>query len=440
MADNDNDESLLARKPTPASPKIIEIPSLKEPDIRLDFEPKDGGKSLDVSLNVPKSSGDASKLPFIAVMQDEEINRALSAEMKSRLQDKLRAVAPNATIDVIELGIGRPSSSGNGGKSADPSSTDKSADPEKGQDKNIGNALKAIPGLLGGFEVNFNTKINFNNNPKFEEVKKDLQADFDALRRDVYTERAKDWAIQGGAKIEGLKDANGQPRTARISDIDAINYLRTPQKEILDGSGDVIRIAKAPVNVFGDDPKAMQALTAVIRRHDAAGDKSKEYQDLLNDFNPDFIKGIRAQIRADAGGEPGKGLSPTGEPIAALKNLGLSLDQESHPLNRQYQQALKGAGGDKEIAAVAVEAISRAPGFKPDQDINLVQSKNGGLIVSQGEGPTAINLPVPKAQPGDFERVSTQLAQTTPTQPLAINSPDSQQQNETQRPSNPLRA
>lgn len=80
-------------------------------------------------------------------------------------------------------------------------------------------------------------------------------------------------------------------------------------------------------------------------------------------------------------------------------------------LNRQFEQALKGTNGDRDAAAVAVNAISQTPGYKPDQDIAVVQGRNGNLIATQGQGDTAVNVAVPQAQPGDFQRVSQQMAQ-----------------------------
>ena len=80
-------------------------------------------------------------------------------------------------------------------------------------------------------------------------------------------------------------------------------------------------------------------------------------------------------------------------------------------LNRQFEQALRGTNGDRDAAAVAVSAISSAPGYKPDQDIAVVQGRNGNLIATQGQGDAALNVAVPQAQPGDFQRVSQQMAQ-----------------------------
>ena len=80
-------------------------------------------------------------------------------------------------------------------------------------------------------------------------------------------------------------------------------------------------------------------------------------------------------------------------------------------LNAQFEQALKGTGGDRDAAAVALDTISKVQGYKPDQDISVTQGKYG-LIVSQGHGDAALNLQVPQAKQGDFERVAAvQLAQ-----------------------------
>lgn len=86
--------------------------------------------------------------------------------------------------------------------------------------------------------------------------------------------------------------------------------------------------------------------------------------------------------------------------------------------NRQFEQALKGTNGDRDAAAVAVATIRETPGYKPDQDISVAQGKNG-LIVTQGQGDAALNVPVPQPKSGDFERVSQQLAQATPQADVA---------------------
>jgi hypothetical protein len=99
----------------------------------------------------------------------------------------------------------------------------------------------------------------------------------------------------------------------------------------------------------------------------------------------------------------------------------ISIVKGNDRLNGQYQQALKGTNGDRDAAAAAIETISSAKGYKPDQDISVMQGKNGGLIVSQGEGPSSLNLAVPQSKPGDFDRVSTQMAQLPQVTPVAQN-------------------
>lgn len=87
--------------------------------------------------------------------------------------------------------------------------------------------------------------------------------------------------------------------------------------------------------------------------------------------------------------------------------------------NKHFEQALKGTNGDRDAAAVAVETIRNTPGYKPDQDISVMSGKNG-LIVSQGQGDTALNAAVPQAKQGDFERVATQMAQPQQPQQVAV--------------------
>lgn len=92
----------------------------------------------------------------------------------------------------------------------------------------------------------------------------------------------------------------------------------------------------------------------------------------------------------------------------------------NEPVNKQFQQALKGTNGDKDAAAVALETIKNNPSYKENQDISVVQGKNGGFIVSQGQGDSAVNLAVQPAKQGDFDRVATQLAQPQQSQQVAV--------------------
>jgi hypothetical protein len=90
-------------------------------------------------------------------------------------------------------------------------------------------------------------------------------------------------------------------------------------------------------------------------------------------------------------------------------------------LNRQFAQALQGTNGDRDAAAAALDALRNSPGYKADQDVAVVQGRNGQLIATQGQVDAALNVPVGKVNPGDFERVANQIAQTPqPTQVAAV--------------------
>lgn len=115
-------------------------------------------------------------------------------------------------------------------------------------------------------------------------------------------------------------------------------------------------------------------------------DVAKEYINQRHPLNP------WKRVSADDGGVQIADASPS---------LALGNDR----LNKQFEQALKGTGGDRDAAAMAVDTISKASGYKPDQDISVLQGKNG-LIVSQGEGASGLNLPVPQAKQGDFDRIA----------------------------------
>jgi hypothetical protein len=105
-----------------------------------------------------------------------------------------------------------------------------------------------------------------------------------------------------------------------------------------------------------------------------------------------------------------KRISDASDGSVQIADASTTLVAGNGPVNKQFEQALKGTNGDKDAAAVAVDTISKTPGYKPDQDISVMQGKNG-LIVAQGEGPASLALQVPQAKQGDFERVSAQMAQ-----------------------------
>lgn len=117
--------------------------------------------------------------------------------------------------------------------------------------------------------------------------------------------------------------------------------------------------------------------------------------DIYADGHPDWKVNYQRQSRRAEVGQP--------------EDTAVALVPGNDAVNRQFEQALKGTNGDRDAAALAVDTISKTLGYKPDQDISVTQGKNG-LIVSQGQGDSALNLEVPAAKPGDFERIAASKA------------------------------
>jgi hypothetical protein len=102
----------------------------------------------------------------------------------------------------------------------------------------------------------------------------------------------------------------------------------------------------------------------------------------------------------------------TGAPVARAANV---LVDGNDRLNNQFAQAMNGSNGNRDTAALAVQTISQAQGYRETENIKIIEGKNG-LVVSQGDGATSINVPMPASKAGDFERIAAQLAQTQPVQ------------------------
>ena len=124
------------------------------------------------------------------------------------------------------------------------------------------------------------------------------------------------------------------------------------------------------------------------------------------------------------------GLDKSNDGNVSLASERTSLLQDSaHPYNKQFAQALEGTNGNRDAAAVAVDTISKTPGYKPDQDIAVVQGRNGQFIATQGHGDAALNVLVPQANQGDFEKVATQMAaQPQQNQQISMAQPSDQQE------------
>jgi hypothetical protein len=102
----------------------------------------------------------------------------------------------------------------------------------------------------------------------------------------------------------------------------------------------------------------------------------------------------------------------TGAPAARVANV---LVDGNDRINNQFAQALTGTNGDRNTAALAVHTISQVQGYRETENIRIIEGRSG-LVASQGDGATSINVQVPQGKPGDFERVSTQLALAQPAQ------------------------
>jgi hypothetical protein len=145
--------------------------------------------------------------------------------------------------------------------------------------------------------------------------------------------------------------------------------------------------------------------------------------------------GEPANTRLAFAQDAGTGRSDDGSKIASANtakessNAVATLVQGNEPVNRQFAQALKGANGDMDTAARAVEAISKLPGYRPDQEIAVLQGRNG-LLVSQGHGDMALTAPIPQAKVGDFEKISIQMTQQPPSAQVALGQPEKQEKQE----------
>ncbi len=155
------------------------------------------------------------------------------------------------------------------------------------------------------------------------------------------------------------------------------------------------------------------------------------------DWEVNYYKGRGVRMGAAEGGEPSlvavanaPDLNRTTDAQASLAAAKTSpLEDGAHPYGKQFAQALEGTNGNRDAAAVAVDTISKTPGYKADQDIAVVQGRNGNFIATQGQGDAALNVAVPQAQQGDFDRVATQMAaQPQQSQQVALAQPTEQQE------------
>jgi hypothetical protein len=107
---------------------------------------------------------------------------------------------------------------------------------------------------------------------------------------------------------------------------------------------------------------------------------------------------------------------------AATTTPSPTLVDGNEAINKLFKQAMSGIENTNipnklDAAALAVQTISQASGFDQQKDISVMEGKKG-LIVSQGEGPTSVNVLVPQANKGDLEKVSEQMTKSQPQQDM----------------------
>ncbi len=101
-----------------------------------------------------------------------------------------------------------------------------------------------------------------------------------------------------------------------------------------------------------------------------------------------------------------------------------TLVEGNDAINKLLKQAMSGVENTNipnklDAAALAVQTISQSPAFKQNEPISVMEGTKG-LIVSQGQGPAGVNLLVPPAEAGDFNKVSEQMTRSQPQQNMQL--------------------
>jgi hypothetical protein len=353
-------------------PQEITVDNLNRPEISLTFTPNPDGKTVRVDLNLPKSTGNDEEQPFLETTRSESQNLLNSAR--------------NAALGKLK----------NSGITVGPIDFDYESTSSAGISAN-GNLNKVVK---GSFNIQTNDTFRVNGQINIEDGKigeaiKAAKNQFESDRDHEYRERAERWS------------RSTEPRGQRIYGADGDTYFVTSQ-----AAANYYNQTKA----YPWDPNIAPATPRSKDLESGGFGKDNEKQSIAVPAGPNPDQ--KPENGSTAISRQGNDRNAS-QPETTLLETG-------HPLNRQYRQALEtaenlGIKDAKETAALAVQTITQAPGYRSDQDISVVQGKNGP-IVSQGEGASAINLPVPQAKQGDFERVSAQLSQQTPVQ--IANAPD----------------
>lgn len=313
--------------------------------------------NLQVELKVPRSSGSLANIPFLEVTRNEQetlLNGARQEIIAKTSQSGL-------TFGEVKYKVGG----------------------EVGQNGKLGGDAK-VPELgKVTFEIGSNQKFTgsvetiLKNNPDIAGAIRSAEKNFDIRRQNIYEERAREWYDQGGATLKSWNSEKKQYDEYTVTKEAAKNYVneRYPNrwwKRISDADDGSVQVASADPQVSGNE-------------------RSRQTEISPKAGNGDQV-------------------------VTTLASNQLATGNDN--VNRQFEQALKATNGDRDAAALAVDTIRNAPGYKADEPIAVVAGKNG-LIVSQGQGDAALNLQVPQSTPGDFDRVAARLQQVDPAQGIA---------------------
>jgi hypothetical protein len=165
------------------------IDKLTRPDVNLDFEQLPNG-NMRVSLNVPKTSGDSSEIPFLEVTKNG--SQSLVSEARRNLVSEL--AKKGFTFGPVEVA---------------------------NQYDSGGNITGKVPGVgKASFEIRSSTNVSASakwDPSTVSDAVNNTEKWFDEGRNRLYDSRDKTWVNQGGATIDHT-DGNGK----------AVQYKVTP--------------------------------------------------------------------------------------------------------------------------------------------------------------------------------------------------------------------
>lgn len=204
-----------------------------------------------------------------------------------------------------------------------------------------------------------------------------------------------------------------------------VNHLGVPPQDLTTATPDGKRMVELPVPLGVGSKDHIPFLEVTRNEQKTLLDGAR--QDVISKWSqPGFTIGdIKDVAKAHVGQNanerhPLNIFKRVSNDDGTVQMAGAELAPGNDRVNRQFEQALKGTRGDRDAAALAVDTIRNAPGYKPDEAITVTSGKNG-LIVSQSQSDASLNLQVPQSGVCDFERTAARLQQTEAAQDLALN-------------------